>query len=467
MSGSYQKFLDLLHDVGMIESEYPVQGCYIWKPYGYKFKEKVFDIIEETYETAGYQPYQFPRIITAEPLETLAEEFYDFTQDVFWLTEGNDKNSDWYLNPTGETAFYLMFRDWISYESDLPIRAYQRGSTFRPRKSPNVLLNNTEHMDVVEAHGAFASEASLDAEYGELHQCFSDLHNRFGLPHLPLHRPQIGNKPVFVDMISYETYLPSKSKTAYLGLIYKQAQIYSEILDITFSRQDGTKDHTYQLNFGFTDRIAAAILDHHRDQQGLRLLPELAPTQIAIIPIYDGEHNVALREYAKQVKKECEAYRAKTQLSGESANTFIFNAKRRGVPLQLRLGPENLRHKTVQIVPRAGNNIQPHEISLSQLTAEIDNQFELIREEIVNECMQAFEKQIRKVTTFSEIGPMAEQRYIVKIHCCGAEACIRRINESFAGEVLGTAENGSPGECINCGDRAEVPAYFAIRTSAA
>ncbi|MFB6187470.1 MAG: aminoacyl--tRNA ligase-related protein, partial [Halobacteriaceae archaeon] len=313
----------------------------------------------DSYESAGYEPYQFPHLINEEPLEEISTAIQDFTQGVYWLSDAEGNRYDRYLTPTGETAFYQLFRKWISLESDLPIRAYQHGSTFRPRKSPNILLNNHEYMDVVEGHGAFTTETEADEEFERLGDTFKQIHDKLGIPCLPLHRPTEGNNPVYVDMLSYETHLPSKNRSFNVGLLYNQSQIYSEPLDISFTRQDGTTEHTHQVTFGITDRAIAAMLDQHRDETGIRLLPEFAPVQVTVVPIFDGEHNDELIAYAQDICNRLNNIRTDADITDERPGKKLARSQQRGVPLQVGVSASNLKSETVRVIERTAIN-DPH-----------------------------------------------------------------------------------------------------------
>ncbi|MBD3209434.1 hypothetical protein GF367_03370 [Candidatus Woesearchaeota archaeon] len=111
---------------------------------------------------------------------------------------------------------------------------------------------------------------------------------------MPLSRPTTGNKPVFQEMTSFETFFPSKNTSFNVGVVYNQGQIYSRGFDVTFNDGNGNKDHTHQLTFGISERGIAAILDQHQDGHGLRLLSGLAPTQIEVIPVTNDEATLRL-----------------------------------------------------------------------------------------------------------------------------------------------------------------------------
>jgi prolyl-tRNA synthetase len=464
---NYQAFLDLLVDKGLLDASYPVEGCFVWKPYGYRFKSNVFDAVIDGYESAGYEPYQFPHLINEEPLAEISAAIQDFSDGVYWLSDDEGNRYDRYLTPTGETAFYQLFRKWISVESDLPLRAYQHGSTFRPRKSPNILLNNHEYMDVVEGHGAFATADEADAEFDRLGDAFERIHERLGIPCLPLHRPTEGNNPVYVDMLSYETHLPSKDRSFNVGLLYNQSQIYSDPLDVSFTHQDGVTEYTHQVTFGVTDRAVAAMLDQHRDETGIRLLPEFAPVQVTVVPIFDGEHNEELIAYVEDLCERLDGVRTEADVADERPGKKLARSQQRGVPLQVGVSASNLESETVRVIERTAIDDPHTDVPASEFVANVSEYLSTVRETIVEEARERFRSRITPVDDLADLADVVETDDIAKIHLCDDDGCLRELNDSFSGEVLGKSREGEGGECIVCGAATEVPSYHAIRISAA
>jgi len=472
MTGSEQKpdFGQLIRELrykGFIDERYPVEGCLVWMPYGYRYKEQVYQCIENRFQESGYEPYQFPRLIQEEPLEKVRQSIYDFTEGVFWLSDKDGNRYGQYLTPTGETAIYPMFDEWINHESDLPLRVYQRGSIFRPRKSPNILLNNRDKMDVSEAHGSFSTWQDMESEFQRLHQMMNTIHDSLAIPTLPLLRPQQGNKPVYESMISYETYLPSKKKSAFIGMLYKQGQIYTEALDVTYRTTSGEVKHPYQITFGFTDRVVLAMLDLHRDDAGFRLLPQFAPIQISIVPVYDGDYNDELDEYTKNINNIIDQWRTERQTSSKTPGAMLKEGYGRGIPIQITASPENMDSNTVRIIRRTRRDDPIFEVCLEQLNGELSDHFETVEADIQSDAIKRLNDSIQSVSTLDELDQAIESRHIASLCWCQSEKCQNELESEFDGEILGRALYSQDGKCIVCGESVNHQSYFSIRTSAA
>jgi len=136
-----QQFKNLLFESNILDASYPVKGVHVWLPYGFQFKKLVFSKLEAMMKDAGYEQYEFPRLMPGSSLQKIAGAVKDFSQSVFWLKDGN-KDTDIFLNPTGESGIYPMLHQWVKLPSDLPLRLFQIGNTFRSHHRPYPLINS-------------------------------------------------------------------------------------------------------------------------------------------------------------------------------------------------------------------------------------------------------------------------------------------------------------------------------------
>src|SRR3989338_124964 len=144
-----QQFKNFLFKTNILDASYPVKGVHVWLPDGFQFKKLVFSKLELMMKDAGYEQYEFPRLMPGSSLRKIADTIKDFSQSVFWLKDG-DKDTDTFLNPTGESGIYPMLRQWIRFPSDLPLRLFQVGNTFRSHHRPYPLINSDESAPLLE-----------------------------------------------------------------------------------------------------------------------------------------------------------------------------------------------------------------------------------------------------------------------------------------------------------------------------
>ncbi len=463
MADDFGAFSNLLLNTKISDNRYPVKGCHIWLPYGYEIKERVFGMVEAHAEDNGYRKYQFPRLIPGDSIRPVTEHIDDFEGHLFWLREKSGVPINVFLNPTGECGVYSMFRRWISSERDLPLRIYQRNSTFRPHKRPDAMLNGDELMDLLEGHSAFATGEEATREFERITEALKMVHYEMGIPYLSLTRPQEGNKPVSVRMVSFETHLPSKNRSFNVGVLYNQDQIYSSAFGVRFSRQNGESDFTHQVTFGLSERGVGAMLDLHRDRYGIRLLSTFAPEQAVVIPVYaNGEYPLG---YAKSVLERLGQYRTVVEEPGNTpAGKKFAAARQRGVPVRIGIGPDDEKNKTARIYlrtkeePMSSFPVERLEEEMPRLLASVDS-------DIRSDAERYLSSKIAYTSNAGEIRDISLDGRIAGFAICESAPCMETIMEYKKGELLGTATAQERKGCVSCGREATNTGYFAKRSS--
>ena len=196
----------------------------------------------------------------------------DFSGSVFWLID-SDKPTDIFLNPTGESGIYTMLNRWIRHCSDLPIRLFQIGNTFRSHHRPYPLINSDESTPLLEGHGVFGTRKEATDEFDNVIKILENMHNTLVIPYRIVMRPQWGNNPVSEKNVSFESYFPPKGVNLNVGVAYFQDQLFSRIFEIVFKGEEEKREYTHQLTFGINERALAAMLSIHADDKGLRFIP--------------------------------------------------------------------------------------------------------------------------------------------------------------------------------------------------
>ncbi|MHC1590070.1 MAG: proline--tRNA ligase, partial [Candidatus Hecatellaceae archaeon] len=80
-------FHDMLSKAEIVDYRYPVKGCGVWLPYGFKLREKILSLIRKLLNETGHQEVLFPLLITEGMLAQEAEHVESFSQQVFWVTQ--------------------------------------------------------------------------------------------------------------------------------------------------------------------------------------------------------------------------------------------------------------------------------------------------------------------------------------------------------------------------------------------
>lgn len=432
----------------------------MWLPDGFQFKKLVFSKLELMMKDAGYEQYEFPRLMPGSSLRKIADTIKDFSQSVFWLKDG-DKDTDTFLNPTGESGIYPMLRQWIRFPSDLPLRLFQVGNTFRSHHRPYPLINSDESAPLLEGHGVFETREEVINEFDAVLKILENMHTTLAIPYRTVTRLQWGNNPVSEKNISFESYFPPKNVNLNIGVAYMQDEIFSRIFDIKFEK-GGEVEHTHQLTFGINERALAAMLAIHSDGYGLRFLPEFAPTQVVIIPKPKLHEDRGIKDYTKKI---AEKVKARTYIDDNKNRTIkqkINHWREKGVPVLLAIDSDDIQSHTVSINSRTQNTWDT--VPADNIEQTVLEYFNGIEHQIRKDAQSFLEEKIKTVKSYDELVDLVKQNYIVRFDYCGLSECGKKLEQDSVGEILGTSVGEKEqGNCIGCGNKATVVGYFSRR----
>ncbi len=457
-----EQFKKLLLRANILDASYPVRGAHVWLPDGFRFKKLVFSRLEAMLEDAGYEQYEFPRLMPGSSLRKIAEEVKDFSESVFWLKYGY-KETDIFLNPTGESGIYPMLQQWVRVPSDLPIRLFQVGATFRSHSRPYPLINSDESTPLLEGHGVFETRQDVVNEFEVVLGILETMHTTLAIPYRMVARPQWGNNPVSERNISFESYFPPKDVNLNIGVAYLQDQIFSRLFGIKFEKDGSEPEHTHQLTFGINERALAAMLSIHSDDYGLRFLPEFAPKQIVVISdSKSDEDKYCVNEYTGRVEAGLEGRTYIDDTKNRTIKQKFNQWRERGIPVLVAIGPDNVRSQTVGIYRRDKNEWET--ISADGMKQTISRYFGEIEKSIRQKSEAFLRERIKTVGSYTELVELVSQNYMVRFDYCGLPECGERMESGSVGEILGlgVAEKAQD-KCVGCGNDATSVGYFSRR----
>lgn len=464
---NYVDFIKLVNKAKIIDTRYPVNGCFIWMPRGIKYRKNVTDIWRDCLTDAGFEEYLFPRMGRKENLDVVANNIKEFYK-IYWVSS-DKKNYPLYLSPTGETLIYPIFRKWVNDENDLPIRLFQIGSMFRPHECGNVVINADELTTLAEGHSAHASKEEALEQFDKINNTMNRIYEKMGLATLKVKRPKCGNNPVFEDCVSYETFLPSHNRSYCVGVSYYQDQIYSKPFKIKFAKSDGSSDFTYQNTFGLSERSIMAALQIHSDDKGLKMMPELSPEQIVIIPFFDNENREDILKYANEVAQSLKDNNIRVHIddSKKRPTKKIGTWREMGVPIRIGVGSDQKDKKSIKVLVRDSNKMYDADLET------FDEMYSHVMNGISNSLYKQSEdilySHISNAYNEGTLRQNLESGLISRIGWCRSESCANYLENEFPGEILGTMIDEEAdvniSNCLSCGNNAQDIAYFAKRCS--
>ncbi|MFQ6085359.1 MAG: proline--tRNA ligase [Candidatus Bathyarchaeia archaeon] len=453
-----QWFRDALIDAEIFDYRYPIKGFGAWLPYGFKLRENVTAILRRLLDESGHEEVLFPLLIPREMLEKESEHIAKFEEQVFWVTKGGRRRlgEEYALRPTSETAIAPMLKLWIRSHRDLPKIFYQVVNIFRYETKATVpLLRVREVMTFKEAHTAHATLREAERQVRIAIGVYRKFFDELGVPYLISKRPDWDKFPGAEYSIAFDFVCPN-GQVLQIGTVHNLGQNFSRVFDISFETPRGDSEYVWQTCYGISGRGIASMIIAHGDDRGPVLPPNVAPTQIVIVPIPYRGYEKSEERVAKLIAKKL----------GNAGVRFIIDNRRRltpgskfydweirGVPLRIEIGPRDVDEDRITIVRR--DTLERSTVPLTDVASTAD---EIMREMVSDLSKRAWEwmrKRIVKTSSIERLRDLLTHGRVVETGWCGEESCGLSIEEQSNASILGTAiGKRARGKCLVCGREA-------------
>jgi prolyl-tRNA synthetase len=451
-------FRRLLVDAGILDYRYPIKGCGIWLPYGYKIRRLVTQLLRDLHDAKGHNEVQFPIMVTETNLRKEAAHIKDFENEVFWVTHGGTKPLEvrYALRPTSETAMYPMLKLWIRSHADLPQKLYQIGSVFRcETKTTRPIIRVREVTTFKEAHTAHATSEEAEAQVKEALQIYRDFFDSCGVPYVISRRPEWDKFPGALYSLSFDVILPD-GRTLQSGTVHNLGQNFSKAFDIQYETLQGTHEYVWQTCYGISERAIASLLSVHGDDNGLVFMPSISPIQVVIVPIVQRENRKPISEVCENVAAELRAMSLRVEIDQREELTpgaKYFYWELRGVPIRMEIGPRDVQKEQVVLVRR--DNLQKEACRVSELKTKVPRLMKTMSTEMQVRADEWMKAHIHRVNTLEEANKLLSKKAgIVELPWCGSTECGHQLEERVDARLLGIpidAADTSDRKCAVCG----------------
>ena len=385
---------NILETAGIYDLRYPLKGCGVYLPYGFKIRRYAFEVIRDMLDESNHDEALFPMLIPEDLLAKEGEHIKGFEEEVYWVTHGGTTPLDvkLALRPTSETPIYHMMKLWIKVHTDLPIKIYQIVNSFRyETKHTRPLIRLREIMTFKEAHTAHSTSEEAEAQVQTALKIYKTFFDSMGAPTIISQRPEWDKFPGADYTMAFDTIFPD-GKTMQIGTVHNLGQHFAKTFELEFETADGGKDYAYQTCYGISDRIIASIIALHGDEKGLILPPEVAPHQIIIIPLlFKGKEEIALNK-AKEIYKTLKnTYRVKLDDRDIRPGKKFNDWELKGAPIRIELGPRDIENNKLTIYRRdTGEKFQINEDNLLNEINELINSISQTIKEKAEEKVKSF-----------------------------------------------------------------------------
>ncbi len=430
---------ELLLMAEIMDVRYPVKGLYVWFPFGFDVRKRTYGIIRELLDK-DHQEALFPLLIPENEFMKEAEHIKGFENEVYWVTHGgkNELEVKLALRPTSETAIYPMYKIWVRSHADLPIRIYQIVNTFRyETKHTRPLIRLREITSFKEAHTVHATWDDAAEQVKEAVRIYQEFYRRLSIPTIVSKRPDWDKFPGADYTMAVDTLMPD-GKTLQIGTAHHLADNFAKTFDIKYEDKNGEQQYAHQTCYGISERCIAALISVHGDDRGLVFPPEVAPTQVVIIPVLFGKSDEimnACRDVADRLKAE--GVRTVIDDADERPGAKYYKWEMKGVPLRVEIGPRDLKNNVAVVVRRDLGSKET--VPLGDVVREVRKRFEMIRESLLEKARKSLNERVFNCITLDEVNEKITMG-IARIPWCGGRECGLSMEEAVGAGILGIPE---------------------------
>jgi len=450
-------FRRVLMKAEIMDYRYPVKGMAVWRPYGFKIRRNMLQVLRNLLDSAGHSEVLFPLLIPETSLAKESEHMKNFEGQVFWITRGGLTPLDvkMALRPTSETAIAPMLKLWIRSHADLPVKMYQIVNIFRyETRATRPLIRMREVDNFKEAHTVHATRAEAEAQIKEAIGIYRKFFDTIGVPYKMTKRPDWDKFAGAEYSIAFDQILPD-GRTLQNGTVHMLGQNFSKAFDVGYETEKGEREHVWQTCYGISGRPIVGMLAAHGDDNGAVLPPTIAPTQAVVVPI-------PYKDMEKQINGACEAIADKLReggisielddRSGLTPGAKYYYWELRGVPIRLEIGPKDVKENQVTVVRR--DTMKKQVCKAGDATKVVKETLQAMMEEIKKKAWTWMNEHVLKANTTEEAGKLIARRAgIVEVLWCGNAECGHKLEAETNASVLGTPEDlkeKAKGPCVIC-----------------
>ena len=276
----------------------PVRGCIVFRPDGFAIWEELRDELDRRIKKTGARNAYFPLFIPQSFLQKEAQHVEGFAPEVAVVTHGGGKELEEPLivRPTSETIINHMFAQWIHSHRDLPLMINQWCNVVRWELRTRPFLRTSEFL-WQEGHTAHATREEAERETLTMLEVYRKFVEDFLAVPLVYGRKSAAERfPGANETYAIEG-LMADGRALQCGTSHFLGQNFAKAFEIRFLDDANQMQYPFQTSWGVSTRLLGALVMVHGDDQGLRLPPAVASTQVVVVPIWrkseEGEQVMA------------------------------------------------------------------------------------------------------------------------------------------------------------------------------
>jgi len=449
----------------------PVRGCMVIRPYGYAIWESMRDELDRHIKRTGHENVYFPLFVPRSLLEKEAEHVEGFNPQVAWVTHagGEELAEPLAVRPTSEAIIAEVVKDWIQSYRDLPVLYNLWNNVVRWELRTRLFLRTAEFL-WQEAHTFHATEQEAADEVATGLEAYRAVSEEWlAIPVIRGVKTAAETFPGAVYTHTIEAMMRDR-KALQAGTSHMLGQNFAHAAGIKFLDRDNQQKAPFGTSWGFSTRMVGATIMAHGDDSGLVLPPNVAPTQLVIVPIFRTDVDrqtvsAAIETFERSLADVMTAsgpLRWKTDWREESPGFKFNHWELRGVPFRLEIGPRDVAAGQGVLVRRVDRDKQP--VPLDGLAAQLPELLSAYQAGIFQRALDFQVENTHLADTYAEFKAVLEKDGgFLMAPWCGDAECEKQVNAETGAtiRVIPFDAPDEPGKCMICGNDSPRRVLFA------
>lgn len=407
----------------------PVRGTMVIRPYAYAIWERIQAAMDERIKAAGANNAYFPLFIPEDFLRKEAEHVEGFSPELAVVTHGGGKQLEEpvVVRPTSETIINHYFAKWVQSHRDLPLLMNQWCNVVRWELRPRLFLRTSEFL-WQEGHTAHATEQDArDYALQILHDAY--LRTMVDVIGVPVYLGRKTEEERFAGATTTWTCeaMMRDGKALQMGTSHELGQNFAKAFGTRYLTKDGGQEHVWQTSWGTSTRMMGGLIMTHGDDKGLRLPPTLAPHQVVVMIVRDGE---GVGEATDAIAAQLRAGGVRVHVDDRLDTSFgrrATNWELKGVPVRIEVGPRELAEGNVTVARRDTSDKQPY--GLTSLAERVPALLADIQASLLDEAEERRNRNTVHVSSVDEALEATKTGFARLRYSLVDEAAMRRFGE--------------------------------------
>jgi prolyl-tRNA synthetase len=420
----------------------PARGSMVIRPWAYAIWELMQADMDRRIKATGVQNAYFPLFIPMSFLEKEKEHVEGFSPELAVVTHGGGEElaEPLVVRPTSETVINHLFGKWIQSHRDLPMLINQWANIVRWELRPRLFLRTTEFL-WQEGHTAHATYEEAQAETMQALEVYRAFMEDTLAVAVVVGEKSAAERFAGADRTYTCEGLMRDGKALQMGTSHNLGHNFARAFDIRYLSAAGTREYVATTSWGSTTRMIGAVIMTHGDDHGLRLPPAIAPHQVVLLPLAEGE-------VARVVDKLAEELRGDGVRVHVDARFHLSFGRRsvdwelKGVPVRVELGARELDAGQATVVRRDTRTKTPVPIDgAARIAREL---LDRLQGELHAESLAYRQAHTHTVADLAQFRERIGGGGFFRMAWCGSPACEQALGEGTGATIRAIVAGDPP-----------------------